>query len=140
MMMKLDLEKLEQLAKSATPGRWPNFNDADIREQLWRHYDWDKKRESRSPICIPYSDAEYIAAANPETMLALIERIKKLEAVREAAISNQSTIGAIPWRTRYTNTDKNFVECTQSLFSTWMTTSMTALDEALKACEGGSDG
>ena len=125
-MMKLDLEKLEQLAKAATPGRWPNFNDADIREQLWRHYDWDKKRESRSPICIPYSDAEYIAAANPETMLALIERIKKLEAVAKAgrrvcwdmpegALRHAGEIAVSPGL----------------LFD---------LRKSLMACEGGSDG
>jgi hypothetical protein len=68
--MKLD--ELEKLAKAATPGRWPNYNDADIREQLWRQYDWDKNRSSRSPISIPYSDAEFIAAANPENVLKLI--------------------------------------------------------------------
>ena len=54
-----------------------------------------------------------------------------LRAVARAARNNQEVISAIPWRTRYTNGDINFIECTQTMFRTWMISTSTELDVAL---------
>lgn len=124
-MTDIDLEKLEQLAKAATPGPW-----------AWKHFGRMTEppvliaNHGRRPVIIAdgntrdisngilkpmfpgQPNSDYIAAANPETMLALIQRIKKLEAVRYSA--------------------DLIKDCGAGL-------GFIGLNEALKACEGGRD-
>lgn len=74
---------IEALAREATPGPWgrdgtdvaPTRNDqGTIYVELWK-----RVAEALSP-----ADAEFIAAANPATILDMIARIRELE---RAAIS-----------------------------------------------------
>ena len=94
-MSPLDLPALEELAKAATPGPWTaeDSSKPPMRSFLiqsggrvvarylsfddhlaFAHRDAEPERVS--------ANAAYIAAANPETVLALIERIRALEAER----------------------------------------------------------
>jgi hypothetical protein len=73
--MKLD--ELEKLAREATPGKWPNWNDEDIRIQI-DHYGLAGPQ-------VPPSDCNYITAANPETVLKLIAELRALRLVADAA-------------------------------------------------------
>ncbi len=77
-MTKLDLEALEAKAKAATPGEWRKMVRRDgslilsCGDPTKTHCQFDfEGREC---------DLDWIAAANPATMLALIERIRELEA------------------------------------------------------------
>lgn len=72
------LAAIEALALEATPGPWgragtdvaPTRNDqGTIYVELWK-----RVAEALSP-----ADAEFIATANPATILAMIERIRELE-------------------------------------------------------------
>lgn len=74
------LAELEQLAGNATPGPWAAYGlvirDIDGSEdQIAQVMDW-KDDESKS-------NAEYIARANPATILALIQHVRELK--RDAA-------------------------------------------------------
>lgn len=93
--MTLNLEDLEAKAKAATPGLW---ECNEVRTQCGRAFriGSGEMLKAGKGCCIIYDDypgnpenerkanASYIAAANPATMLALIDRIRELEA-REAA-------------------------------------------------------
>ena len=76
--MTIDHAELRRLAIAATPGPWTA--DGDLVAQPRGHY--------RIPICggdqcnflIPV-DAEFIAAANPMTVLALLDEVDRLRAL-----------------------------------------------------------
>lgn len=90
-MTPADLSRLETLAREATPGEWETPAD-----KPWRVYSGDVLIAVASGMTHPsdqvYADANaaYIAAANPDAVLALIERVRELEgdAVRFAWIAN----------------------------------------------------
>lgn len=78
-----DLKKLRELAENATPGPWEDYYETGIRPCVMAYDENDKGlRSVRAYVAdTQFSpDRAYIAAANPETVLALIDRIEKLEA------------------------------------------------------------
>ncbi len=86
--MTRDLDHLEKLAKAATPGPW----------EINKAWNWRRDRTAviapeKCSVASTYHDdldtgeanGAYVAAANPKTILALIDRIRKLSAVSEDA-------------------------------------------------------
>lgn len=77
----IDLDEIERLVEGATPGKWyytTCYGVANI----------EAGRNNTIAHAVEYlktSDAQYIAAMNPETTKHLINRIRKLEAIREVA-------------------------------------------------------
>ena len=82
--MTFDLDKLEALAKAATPGEWRVSNhrqssraiqtvknDYEVASVPLNKFTDNRRREA---------DADFIAAANPSTILALVAHIRQLEA------------------------------------------------------------
>lgn len=94
----LDLDELERLAKAATPGQWQASGDDpdgvadDVRVCFVRdgvHCEWciaiagqtfDGEHWDEATLKRWHGDAAYIAAANPATVLALIQRLREAEA------------------------------------------------------------
>lgn len=82
--MKLD--ELEKLAKAATPGPWWTYHGSGV---------FSKGQEGLSlsaECCGENADTrtvnlDYIAAANPDTVLGLIDHIRKLESERAKLIA-----------------------------------------------------
>lgn len=74
--MNVNLDKLEQLAKTATPtdGTYHNRGCDDLGFSLFGVDEGSRGSFDRR------EDAAYYAAANPQTMLALIARIRELDA------------------------------------------------------------
>jgi hypothetical protein len=86
----IDLDELRKLAKVATPGPWHFHQD-------------DGTALDISEVCIPRPEEEdvdlsiaslledrdgaFIAAANPQVILELIERVREAEAERDAALA-----------------------------------------------------
>lgn len=96
--MKLDLYELEKLAKAATPGpwRWRHFGRMTeppvlVADHGSRHViitDAMTRCRTNGDLIPMYQDqpnSDYIASANPTTILALIQRVRNLERVAEAA-------------------------------------------------------
>ena len=74
----LDLVALEELAKAATPGPWEYIFGGPTQ---YEDGEWYEPTESgvRSDVWesdFPHADAEFIAAANPQTVLALISALR----------------------------------------------------------------
>lgn len=65
----MTLDALERLAWAATPGPWENAGPAV----------WPEGRHRQIGYCWLLPDAAYIAAADPDTVKALIARIRELE-------------------------------------------------------------
>lgn len=81
---EIDLDKLEALARAATPGPWSTSIDGP------EGAEWDagmaiaatygrQKVFARAGGSYPRADQEYIAAASPDVVLALIERLRRAE-------------------------------------------------------------
>lgn len=64
--MTIDLDELERLAKAAAPGPWEQ-NEGCVHDALG------------DCVTLDTSSGAYIAAANPETVLALVKRVRELE-------------------------------------------------------------
>ena len=80
-MTAIDLDRLEALANKATPGPWRYADSEDhvtITGFIFAGFDdlFTLQRDSAQGVM----DAEFIAAANPQTILALIARIREMEA------------------------------------------------------------
>jgi hypothetical protein len=96
------INELEALARAATPGEWER--------RKWFGNDWPEKRISVSSgntaivISPRYAeaqaehDANYIAAANPATMLKLIEVIR----AQHAVLKELEEIYGFEWRAECT--------------------------------------
>jgi hypothetical protein len=110
--MTLDLDDLESKAKAATPGPWTVFVCDDgkqwtgwplcisatnvlnsngderviVRTGGFYPYEWDHGTSQDEAN----ANAAHIASANPETMLALIALIRRLQAENEASRQNTS--------------------------------------------------
>jgi len=95
--MTVDLDKLEALARAATSGPWCLCIEDG---KCWGVYqgskdgDWssmvDAERivETDSGVYPPdMPTAAYIAACSPSTILALIERLRRLESAIEAIVN-----------------------------------------------------
>jgi len=85
--MTVDLDKLERLAKTATPGPWDSWpwGVADT-DEVDTCFFGQRGEPARAAIgeCYPElgqgeNDAQYIAAVSPDVVLELIERIRELE-------------------------------------------------------------
>ena len=79
----IDTTKLRELAMKATPGPWL------LRATEWNLYLVQSGREGDGSIVdTAYSrrnDIDYIAAANPATVLALLDEIDRLRTIESAA-------------------------------------------------------
>lgn len=96
--MPNDLDKLEALARAATPGEWI-ADGVDIRTcdgwmigQAW----FGREQSTKDDLC----NAAYIATANPAAILALIKRVRVAEAaladVRDAYDGHEDADDGIP--------------------------------------------
>lgn len=82
----MDISELENLAQKATPGPWRKVGKAQVALSPYHNMnriDFNPSIDgnTNADICghlNPY-DPDYIAAANPSTILELIERIRSLE-------------------------------------------------------------
>lgn len=82
-----DLDRLRKLAAEATPGPWKYMpkictvyaEGTRVAEVL----------TAGGPVSPLQPDGLYIAAANPATVLALLDRIKELEAARSRAVAEE---------------------------------------------------
>lgn len=90
-MSDLDLDALEALAKDATPGPWEWEPEGFMGcGQVWTNGQGVEGGSIAGPTgdCYPRSgyspkeDMQFIAAADPPTVLALIERVREAEAAR----------------------------------------------------------
>lgn len=93
--MTPDLDELERLAKAATPGPWEVYSEPDVgmpSTLMALRPSGDRViKFFRDPLePLSREDLDFAAAANPATMLALIARIRELEA-REASIEGALT-------------------------------------------------
>ena len=74
--MDLNLDKIEKLAKKATPGPWSSDMNFGVRSN-------SKLNSIGEPLLIAneclFNDGEYIAAVSPNVVLALVELISELE-------------------------------------------------------------
>jgi len=88
MTTNIDLDALQALAEKATPGQWKKSKGDWAEVEITTA---QRIKESRAPICgmeVSYTgkhgeeqraNARFIAAANPQTILSLITRIRDLE-------------------------------------------------------------
>ena len=104
----IDLDELQKLAEAATPGPWvadpPRAWDTDddggyqmqssLRVMDAGSITWD---DHGGEVFRP-EDAEFIAAANPQATLELIERMREAEAERDAATAAIERVRAIAER------------------------------------------
>ena len=82
----MTLTKLKELAKNATPGPWHEQHEiaygVDIEDS---NGDW---LAQSNKVCVGANqatkNAQYIAAANPETILKLIESVEEMERALDA--------------------------------------------------------
>lgn len=85
-----DHAELRRLAKAATPGEWRVQTGCSWRRIGTDNGDGDVLRPCTHPhdgwpdIAAPVENLEYIAAANPKTILALLDEIDRLKAENEA--------------------------------------------------------
>lgn len=79
-----DLKRLRELAMAATRGDWEfervEHDEGDFSWEINNDFRFIAIRErDYKKIARAKFDADYIAAANPQTILSLIDRIEKLE-------------------------------------------------------------
>lgn len=110
-MTTLDLDKLEAIAAAATPGPWREGADPWNGKPLFVSDALDGNGNPTSIIRAPspewgeeggfeitIADSAYIAAANPETVLKLIRRVRELEAaVNEIRAIASDSEGVAGW-------------------------------------------
>lgn len=91
-MTDIDIPALKAAALAATPGPWKSAlaTVKSIPAECVVHVDpertWSAEYEPGwETVCRWKADAAYISLANPATVLALIERMEKLEAVAKSA-------------------------------------------------------
>lgn len=89
----IDLDALEKLAREATPGPWEiEYGTGDDEGEVYglRARLGERLIETDTGIYPPRRrDAAFIAAANPSTVLALVARVRELEAI--AALFHRAT-------------------------------------------------
>lgn len=72
------LDELERLAEAATPGPWTAEYDNDVGpndEGFWEFY---SIRAIRAQFHGEESDARFVAACDPSTILALVREVREL--------------------------------------------------------------
>lgn len=81
-MMTVDTKRLRELAEAATPGPWEDYYETGIRPCVMAYDENDKGlRTLRSYIADTQfpQDKAFIAAANPQAIIALIDELEKTE-------------------------------------------------------------
>lgn len=96
------LEKLEALAKAATTGKWqagrPDMMSYDSNGSAFKYvylpYDEDKvSYEIKCATANPIEDSQFIAAANPQTVLTLLEIVRvQSEALKRISVEDSVNI------------------------------------------------
>lgn len=81
-----DLDELERLARAATPGPWKNYSiNPKVTPEHAIYSEWlegiPEAQSSEIATLLTPKNAEFIAAANPEAVLALVARVREAEAV-----------------------------------------------------------
>jgi len=89
--MTIDTTKLRELAMNATPGPWTATNRSDWSECVAEISDWHVVPTlQQSELSNMDVDAAYISAANPATVLALLDELERTQgsvAITSAALS-----------------------------------------------------
>ena len=88
--MTIDTTKLRELAQKATPGPWEQINHIVFTETGDLEWVVANARSGNSII-----DAEYIAAANPATVLALLDKLDGTESMFLAACADLGAINKL---------------------------------------------
>lgn len=99
-----DLKKLRELAGRTT---FTKVDSTDSYSDLWLCYATEPDTSSGEFIAefASKADADYFAAANPETVIALIDRIEKLERIAQDFTSHSDDCALL-----YSYDDEN-VKC-----------------------------
>lgn len=84
-MTALDLDALQAAAEAATPGLWFSYcpDGAALNPERATFVTGPKYRIMDKSIGFSPEDGAYIAAARPQVIRALIDRLRKAEAARE---------------------------------------------------------
>jgi len=85
----MNINELEKLAKAATPGPWKWYRWTD-------GYNHVVEDDGTSVTSVRYGgldDSKYIAAANPQTILAMIELLREMGEALEMYMAAED----IPW-------------------------------------------
>lgn len=82
--MILSIDKLRKLAMAATPGRWRSHKS--VHGNQYRYVQIGKE-ENYTTLELESADADFIAAANPQAILALLDRLEKAEANQRTEFS-----------------------------------------------------
>lgn len=91
--MNIDIDGLIELAKKATQGKWERGSGSDVLtsecgdEAYW---EWEEAGPAQLHESNAENDAEYIAAASPDTIIALCERLREAEKTIQNALSELS--------------------------------------------------
>ena len=102
----IDTTKLRELAQNAAPGPW--YTSAPSEHAVW--YDIKDGRYLIADTSSGFTDdgnAEYIAAANPATVLALLDELDRLRKVESATLQGEK----IGCRCTYTDNQTVDTEC-----------------------------
>jgi hypothetical protein len=102
----IDTTKLRQLAQKATPGEW--YVSAPAEHAVWK--DIGDRRYLIADTSDGFTDdnnSEYIAAANPATVLALLDELDRLRKVESATLHGEK----IGCRCTYTDNQTVDTEC-----------------------------
>lgn len=76
----LDIDQLERLAKAATPGPWTvRRSDGDSEILAADGY----------PALLGENDRDFVAAANPATVIELVERLREQERITASSLENE---------------------------------------------------
>ena len=81
----IDTNALRKLCKSATPGPWRSLDDIQWNECVAEIGDLHVVPNENTELSDVKNDAAYIAAANPATVLALLDELDRLRTIESAA-------------------------------------------------------
>ena len=88
--MTFDTKKLRELAEAATPGPWRDANGNGAASVVSEHSDYGcqiylnvRTCEIADTVNRWKADARFIAAANPQTVIALLDEVARLRAAIE---------------------------------------------------------
>ena len=73
----MNINELEKLAKAATPGPWRQSEHEHLKDCIMTHGSNPVIYCDEVPI-MALEDAAYVAAANPQTILAMIELMREM--------------------------------------------------------------
>lgn len=89
------LDELERLAKAATPGPWKQHKFIGIHSPYVYKAHGSMGQIARTMRLSTDADASFIAAANPATVLALVEALQAAQAMRAFCKDFSSAAGYV---------------------------------------------